>query len=196
LPIRSGRATGGRYQPGVASSINTLADVHPAAARLLERVHRAALVLYRVSPMPLRRLIIRAVAPTYVVGAVVVLRRGDGSVLLVRQRHTGAWALPGGLLRRGEAAADGAAREVAEEVGIDLEPSRLGSPIPILDAFRRSVDLVYFHDQPLGQPPSRNDPTEVTSVGWFRPQELPELTLPTRGIVSRVDLAAGHPIGG
>ena len=67
-----------------------------------------------------RRALVRLATPSYTVGAVLVLRRPDGSVLLVDQRHTGGWALPGGLLKRGEQPVEGLVREVSEEVRILL----------------------------------------------------------------------------
>lgn len=160
----------------------------PALARLIRRVRRAALVAYRLSPRPVRHRLIRIVAPTFTVGAVIVLRRPDGAILFVEQRHTGAWALPGGLLQRGESAAEGAVREVAEEVGITVDPAMLGTPRTVLDPERRSVDFVFFHEPAAGLRPSRNDPVEVTRFGWFPPAELPPLTEPTIHIVRGVAL--------
>lgn len=55
---------------------------------------------------------------------IVLLARRDGAdhVLLIRRRwepYQGAWALPGGYLDHGETFAEAAARELAEETGLD-----------------------------------------------------------------------------
>jgi 8-oxo-dGTP pyrophosphatase MutT (NUDIX family) len=62
------------------------------------------------------------------VGAVVLPDdRGHACFVLTRRpstlrRHSGQWALPGGRLEPGEAAAEAARREIREEVGLDLPP--------------------------------------------------------------------------
>ena len=69
---------------------------------------RPAMSAFRLLPKPLRRAAVHAGTPSYTVGAVALLRRSDGCVLLVDQRHSPGWALPGGLLRRGETPASAA----------------------------------------------------------------------------------------
>ncbi len=55
----------------------------------------------------------------------VCFERADGAVLTVRKRGTSAWMLPGGKPEPGEAAAVCAAREVLEELGVELAPEEL-----------------------------------------------------------------------
>lgn len=55
----------------------------------------------------------------------VCFERADGAVLTVRKRGTSAWMLPGGKPELGESAADCAAREVLEELGVELAPDEL-----------------------------------------------------------------------
>ena len=57
------------------------------------------------------------------VGVAAAVFDGDGRVLLVqrgRPPRAGSWGLPGGLLEIGERLADGAAREVREECGVEI----------------------------------------------------------------------------
>lgn len=147
-------------------------------SRLPERLQRAALTAYRYAPKPLRRVAIRSVSPGLVAGAAVVLRRPDGHILLVKQRHTGAWALPGGLVQRRELPPAAAARELAEEVGIHLSPAELGPSQVVFDPNRRIVDFVFVHpaDEQIAR---RSDAVEVTRFGWYHPEALPEVTEPT-----------------
>ena len=146
------------------------------------------MTVFRSLPTPLRRLLVRLGTPSYTVGAVLVLRRADGRVLMVDQRHTGGWALPGGHLRRGEDPLDGLLREVREEVGLRLERDQLPAPTALIDARARRVDLVYVLDAD-GQHPHRADEDEVLRLGWFALDDLPDITDPTRDILRSVTAA-------
>ena len=58
----------------------------------------------------------------------------DGRVLLVKRRFeplAGRWSLPGGALEVGETLAEGLAREMKEETGLDVEVG------PVVDVFDR-----------------------------------------------------------
>jgi 8-oxo-dGTP pyrophosphatase MutT (NUDIX family) len=147
-------------------------------------VRKTALNAFRLLPPGVRQRLVRAGAPSYTVGAVVVLRRPDGRVLMVDQRHTGAWALPGGLLRRREDPVEGLVREVAEEVGVLLDPGELPWPLAVVDAQAQRVDLVFRLDVEDDRGAHAEDEVEVRRVGWFALDGLPEVTEPTRDILT------------
>ena len=144
--------------------------------------------MFRRLPDPMRRLVVHAATPSYTVGSVAVLRRRDGRIALVRQRHSEGWALPGGLLRRGEATAVGLVREIAEELGITLEPADLPIPYAAVNAQVRRVDVVYFVDAAPGARLHREDEVEVTGTGWFALDALPPISDPTADILRAVRL--------
>jgi ADP-ribose pyrophosphatase YjhB (NUDIX family) len=154
----------------------------------VDQVRRAAMVAFRLMPAPLRRAAVRAGTPSYTVGAVAVLRRDDRRVLLVDQRHSGGWALPGGLLRRGESPNDAVIREVGEEVGIELSAPSLPVPVAAVNARLRRVDLVYLLDAPAGADPHQEDEAEVRRVGWYPLDALPDVSEPTLEILRTVRL--------
>src|SRR3954454_4011822 len=104
------------------------------------------MVVFRHLPGPLRRGLVHGVTPSYTVGAVAVLKRTDGRIALVEQRHSLGWALPGGLMNRGESPAAGLVREVAEELGVVLDPLALPVPYAAVSPLVRRVDVVYFVD--------------------------------------------------
>ena len=151
-------------------------------------MRKQALSVFRRLPDPMRRLVVHAATPSYTVGAVAVLRRRDGRIALVRQRHSEGWALPGGLLRRGEATAVGLVREIAEELGLVLEPDDLPLPYAAVNAQVRRVDVVYFLDAPAGTRLRREDEVEVTGTGWFDLDKLPQVSDPTMEILRAVRL--------
>ena len=77
-------------------------------------IYLTALRVFRRMPAPLRRAAVRAGTPGFTVGAVCLLER-DGMLLMLRQPHRVGWSLPGGLLDRGESAADAVQRELVED---------------------------------------------------------------------------------
>lgn len=140
-------------------------------------------------PRPLRRVIIRSFTPSYTVGAVLALQRSDGAVLLVEQRHSPGWALPGGLLHRGETPDEGLLREVEEEVGLVLDAAQLPLPVAVLAPRVRRVDVVYISSNGDSFVPRRGaDHDEVMRVGWFALDALPEVSDATVDILQGIRL--------
>ncbi|HET7408009.1 MAG TPA: NUDIX domain-containing protein [Mycobacteriales bacterium] len=155
-------------------------------SRTARRAEAAALSTYRRLPPPLRRLLVRAVKPCYTVGAVLVVTRtprgGATEVLLVRQRHTHGWALPGGLLDRGESPAQALVRELREELRLELDAGQLPPPTANVDPDPRRVDVVFRWEADLPDEPRRRGP-EILEVGWHRLDALPALTGPTSQVL-------------
>ena len=144
-----------------------------APARRAQTVFFAA---YKRLPQALKSVLIRAGTPSFHVGAICVVERADGHMLLVRQsyRREG-WGFPGGLMRRGEDPADAAVRELREELGIDVELQ--GLPVVVIDSPQRRVDAV-FHARLAGgsaEPEHTTHSPEISEVRWFPPDGLPEL---------------------
>ncbi|MEU6367325.1 NUDIX hydrolase [Streptomyces sp. NPDC046931] len=65
--------------------------------------------------------------PRVLAGAAAVFRDAEGRVLLVEPNYREGWALPGGTVESdtGETPRQGARRETAEEIGLDVELGRL-----------------------------------------------------------------------
>jgi ADP-ribose pyrophosphatase YjhB (NUDIX family) len=147
----------------------TLAAVYPVFYRLPHRV---------------RMWLVRRVAPTYTVGAVVLVRDADadgpGRLLLLRQPPGRGWSLPAGLLARGESPVEGALRELAEESGIVLAAADLREAVPNAMVHHRGrwVDMVFEAAVPASTP-LRVDGAEVWEAAWHNLAELPRLTDPT-----------------
>jgi 8-oxo-dGTP diphosphatase len=151
-------------------------------------VRKAAFEAFRRLPVPLRRAVVHAGTPSFTVGAVLVLRRPDGHVVFVEQRHSEGWALPGGLLRRGEAVADAATRELVEEIGVRLSSADLPVPLACVAEHARRVDVVYVLDVDSDLDVSPADEVEVKRLGWFALDAPPALTEPTVEILRAVRL--------
>ena len=115
----------------------------------------------------------------------------DGKLLFVREVSDGKWALPGGWADIGSTPAEMAAREVLEETGFVVKPTKL---LGLLDKSKHAhparsvVDVqgLMFRCEILGGEPRTSH--ETTAVGFFAENELPELSLPrnTEGQVRRM----------
>jgi 8-oxo-dGTP diphosphatase len=142
---------------------------------VLDRLQTWALLLWRRLPRFLRRWIVRFFAPSFTVGAVCLIERDDGRVLLVRQIYRNAWGVPGGLIKRHEDVATCAKREVLEEVGVPVE--LVGEPAVVVDAPPQRVDVAYRARLADGASPDDAAPRspEIREVRWFALDELPQL---------------------
>lgn len=154
--------------------------------------HRTALQIFRRLPTKARRLAVRTISPSFTVGAMCFIERQDGALLLVRHSYRSRWGVPGGLLKRGEDVADGARREVREEVGLDIE--LLGEPTVVVDPQPQRVDVI-FRCRPLVETdPVTARSAEIVEARWFRPDELPELQFETAGALVTLARAAMSPV--
>ena len=143
---------------------------------LARRAQTLLLVGYKRLPQVARTFLIRRATPSFHVGALCVVERADGHMLLVRQSYRrDGWGFPGGLLRRREEPAVAARRELREELGIDVD--LVGLPGVVIDSPMRRIDVVYNARLADGsaQPEATVHSPEITDARWFPPAGLPEL---------------------
>lgn len=154
---------------------------------LRRKAGTAALVGFRIMPGPLKRAAVRVGAPTYTAGAVCILEH-DGAMLFLWQPHREGWSLPGGLMGRGEEPADAVRREVAEEIGLEIDP---GDPVTInVDVERQGIDVVFRVR--LDHRPELTLATEARKAQWFTPEELAEADSDTFGIMASLAALEGE----
>lgn len=105
----------------------------------------------------------------------VVMRNETGQVLHVRKRGTASLMLPGGKHEPGEEPHDTAVREFAEELGINLDVSRLRK----LGVFQASaanepghiVEAVVFEHPYLAEAASARVRAEIEHLEWVDPTD-------------------------
>lgn len=143
------------------------------------RLHVWLLRAYRRLPVWARRRAVRTIAPSFTVGAMCFIERSDGAVLLVRHLYRERWGVPGGLLQKGETSADGARREVFEEVGLAVD--LLGEPTVVVDPEPQRVDVIYRARPAPGMDPETAAPgsPEILEARWFNRDGLPDLQFET-----------------
>jgi 8-oxo-dGTP pyrophosphatase MutT (NUDIX family) len=138
-------------------------------------------------PLGVRKRLVRHGTPNYTVGSVVLLRSGDGALLLLRQPPGNeGWSLPGGLLDRFEQPAAGALRELEEETGVRLDPSGLrpAEPNAVVEPRVQQVDCVFTATVDPAALALDPDPVEVLEARWFSADDLPPLTPPTARLLA------------
>lgn len=108
--------------------------------------------------------------------AVAVLIARNGRVLLGRRgpgtREPGKWSFPAGFVERGERVESAAAREALEEAGLDVT---VGNLLGLFSEEGETVVLAVYAATSSGEPTAGDD---LTDVGWFPIDELPELAFP------------------
>jgi ADP-ribose pyrophosphatase YjhB (NUDIX family) len=138
------------------------------------RLQRLGFRTWRRLPLAVRLFVVRRATPSFHVGAICVIERADGALLLIRNSYRTGWGFPGGFLKRGESPADAARRETREEVGVDvvLDPN----PKVVVEAGMRRVDVIFTGraaDEDAADPQPRSP--EILEARWFPSTALPDL---------------------
>lgn len=140
----------------------------------------------RLIPRPLHRLALRAahrvrsrfrrVFKLPLEGVSVLITDLEGRLLMVRHSYgSQAWLLPGGGMKRGERAEDAARREIAQELGCELEnPVVLQTISERMSGAPHTAHLVAART--LDRP--RPDGREVIEARFFPVHSLPEPQTP------------------
>ncbi len=99
----------------------------------------------------------------------------DGRLLLVKRRkapEAGHWNLPGGKVDFGERLVDAVRREVAEEIGVEIELTR---PVNLVETFGEDqhwVSPIYEARIVAGEPVNR-EPHKHEALLWADPSAPP-----------------------
>ncbi|MFF2653306.1 NUDIX domain-containing protein [Streptomyces sp. NPDC058045] len=123
--------------------------------------------------------------PRVLAGAAALFRDAEGRVLLVEPNYRPGWGLPGGTVESdaGETPRQGARRETAEEIGLDVPLGRLLA-VDWVPGEGRPPLVAYLYDGGVldaGQLASvRLQEEELLSWRMVEPREVPEL-LPGAG---------------
>lgn len=138
-------------------------------------------MLHRLIPAPLHRVALRIAhglrkrwwrwRRPRVTGCCVIALDSDGRVLLVRHSYgQRSWTLPGGALGRGEDPAQGARRELREEVGCRLVEIR--SVAVLSEGLHGAENIVHLYAGTT-RDAARADRREIVEVGFFPRDDLP-----------------------
>ena len=93
-----------------------------------------------------------------------VIRRPDGTVLVIRRASDGGWELPGGRIHRNESVRDCLAREIDEETGLDVSVHNPVEATAWQNRSGRDRFAVYYRCTTDGTPVTLSD--EHTDAEW------------------------------
>ncbi|MFI6155091.1 NUDIX domain-containing protein [Kitasatospora sp. NPDC051170] len=123
-------------------------------------------------------------APAPPVVDVHVIVRAPGGEILLSQRGGpyghGQWHAPSGKLDPGEKPAVGAARELHEETGLEVDPEHLHLAYTVLhhqSPTTQRLGLFYVATEWSGEPVNR-EPDKCLDLRWFAEHDLPEDLIP------------------
>ena len=107
-------------------------------------------------------------------GAVAIILRGEKMLVIRRARNVVApltYCFPGGGIEAGESEAEALVREVREELGVAVRPTR--RLWQCVTAWK--VALAWWRAELDDHAAPRPNPAEVESVHWFTPAEMARL---------------------
>jgi 8-oxo-dGTP pyrophosphatase MutT (NUDIX family) len=110
------------------------------------------------------------------IGVRIIVRDGDGRVLLVRHTYAPGWHFPGGAVDRRETAADAAVRELREEALIEAtSPPKLVG-VYLNTAQHKSDHIVFFEAGAWRAVDGKKRALEIAEAGFFPARDLPKGT--------------------
>jgi 8-oxo-dGTP diphosphatase len=131
--------------------------------------------------------------PTMYGAAAALITDPSGRVLLVKPNYRDYWSLPGGVLEQGEPPHHGCAREVKEEVGLDITPGPLlvlAWAGPDAERPRPFVFFVFDGGEAAAGTPIRLQAEELEDHRYVDPGELASHLPPLMEARVRAALAA------
>src|SRR5215472_14149043 len=115
--------------------------------------------------------------PRHSVSVTGIVLRDDGRVLAIQRRDDGRWVPPGGVLELDESPADGVAREVLEETGVQIRAERLTG---VYKNMRLGVVSLAFKCRVTGG--QANASGEAKQVAWLTVDETQHEMVEARAV--------------
>ena len=126
--------------------------------------------------------------PRHSVSVTGVVLRSDGRVLAIKREDDGRWVPPGGVLELAETPQDGVVREVYEETGVKVRPTRLSG---VYKNMRLGVVSLAFVCEVVGG--EEHTSSEATRVCWLSPSDAVEAMPEARAVRITDALRADGP---
>ena len=143
--------------------------------------------LFRAIPLPIARAIVGFLHTRFSITVAGVFFTKDGRVLILKHvfRHRYPWGLPAGFLDAGEVPEVAMAREVKEEVGLDVKVERVFTAHLI---HPRHMEVVVVGTVDAGQVLQPNH--EIFEGAFVFPDAMPSDMMPSQAAIIRRAIAA------
>ena len=143
--------------------------------------------LFRAIPLPIARIIVGILHARFNITVAGVFFTADGRVLILKHvyRHRYPWGLPAGFLDAGEVPEVALAREVKEEVGLDVKVECVLTAHLIRP---RHMEVVVVGTVDARQIPRPNH--EIFEAAFVAPNGLPADMMPSQAAIVRRAVAA------
>jgi 8-oxo-dGTP diphosphatase len=137
-------------------------------------------VIWRLLPRFVRTTIVRIREDLLLVSVVAVIFDEEGRILLMdHEFRTGAsWSCPGGFVKAGEDPEQALARELREELAVELVEAELA--LVLRSPGRRQIEIVY-QCRIAGE--VRLNPFEARDWNWFGFSDLPEISSDQKALI-------------
>lgn len=135
--------------------------------------------IWKKTPPAVRMRIIRTTQHTFTASAGALVTNSKKEILLLDHvlRPKSGWGIPGGFMNHGEQPETAVAREVMEEVGLEITNVKMIRARTI----ERHIEMLFIAEAE-GEPEVLS--REIKSAGWFSIDEIPaEMHPPQRFIV-------------
>ena len=148
------------------------------------------LKIWRILPGWMQGLASRIIRPLFQVFSVAIIFNINKKILLVKTTYNRfhPWGLPGGSLEYGETTEESLLREICEETSLQIEIERF---LFVKTWAPDRVGLYYLCRVTDGEfKPS----DEVSELGYFSPDNLPDVRLEDVGLIKRIYEEAAYEL--
>ncbi len=111
-------------------------------------------------------------------GVRAIVRSEDGKFLLVRHTYTPGWHFPGGGVEKGEAAIAALENELLQETGLRLEGTPAFHGVFHNNGVSQRDHVLVYVCNVNGRAASKSTSVEITEIGYFDFDDLPDGTDP------------------
>ncbi len=156
------------------TDLPTMTPIAPARTRLKRLAFNGLVGVWRILPVWLRRLTLRLAMPRVSAGVCALVLDGHGRLFVAHhtyRRHP--WGLPGGLLGRGEQPNVALARELREELGVEVTVG----PLVHAETSLLGGHLTLYYTATLHGAPAA-DGIEIDAFRFVTPDEARKLLGP------------------
>jgi 8-oxo-dGTP diphosphatase len=115
--------------------------------------------------------LVRATQGKFTVSVAAIVTNDENKVLLLKHvlRPVSDWGIPGGFIETGEQPEAAIRRELMEETGLELDELNMLR----VRTIARHIEIL-FRARARGE--AKVSSREITDLGWFAPDEMPEGT--------------------